>query len=338
MSVVGVVTGVQLAIRSQDPGPLTEALRTTADATPIDLLPGSNAASQTGDLPQPWNELLAAHLNSLRALHREGDIEAAYNFQRSAFNVYQNAQAQVKESNWDMPAFHMVCNNLRVFAIAADRAADTNDHLEEASTLLRKAFNITFNDRSKNNSKKYGCLYIINIMFKASFRLHKLTLCKTLVRSAESPAFPALTSFPVRDQVTYHYYRGRLAMFDMEYGQAQEHLLAAFGMCSRQSMRNVRLALMYLVPVNMLMGSLPSRLLKRYELEQFAGIVDGVKQGNLALFNETLQQHQEYFIRAGILLVLEKLRVLAYRNLFKRLMSLMGTYNTRIQVPHTTQI
>nr|KAG5697686.1 hypothetical protein BaRGS_000571 [Batillaria attramentaria] len=40
--------------------------------------------------------------------------------------------------------------------------------------------------------------------------------------------------------------------------------------------------------------------------------------GNLLQLNEALQKHEAFFIRCGIFLILEKLKVITYRNLFKK--------------------
>lgn len=42
-----------------------------------------------------------------------------------------------------------------------------------------------------------------------------------------------------------------------------------------------------------------------------------VSEGNLLLLNEALFKH-ETFIRCGIFLILEKLKIITYRNLFKK--------------------
>lgn len=40
--------------------------------------------------------------------------------------------------------------------------------------------------------------------------------------------------------------------------------------------------------------------------------------GNLLLLNEALAKHETFFIRCGIFLILEKLKIITYRNLFKK--------------------
>lgn len=46
--------------------------------------------------------------------------------------------------------------------------------------------------------------------------------------------------------------------------------------------------------------------------------VSGPSEGNLLLLNEALAAHETFFIRCGIFLILEKLKIITYRNLFKK--------------------
>lgn len=41
-------------------------------------------------------------------------------------------------------------------------------------------------------------------------------------------------------------------------------------------------------------------------------------EGSLLLLNEALAKHETFFIRCGIFLILEKLKIITYRNLFKK--------------------
>jgi len=67
-------------------------------------------------------------------------------------------------------------------------------------------------------------------------------------------------------------------------------------------------------------GRLPSReVLRKYDLMQFADVADAVRCGNLLKLNEALQTHELFFIKSGVYLILEKLKVITYRNLFKKM-------------------
>lgn len=108
-------------------------------------------------------------------------------------------------------------------------------------------------------------------------------------------------------------------MFDSDYRSADEFLSFAFENCHRKSIKNKRLILTYLVPVKMLLGFMPSRqLLQKYDLMQFWDLVSTVKNGDLRGIDEVMDLHENFFIKAGIYLIVEKLKITAYRNLFRK--------------------
>lgn len=59
-------------------------------------------------------------------------------------------------------------------------------------------------------------------------------------------------------------------------------------------------------------------MLKKYDLMQFSGVADAVKQGNLLMLTKELQANEQFFIKSGVYLILEKLKIITYRNLFKK--------------------
>lgn len=100
---------------------------------------------------------------------------------------------------------------------------------------------------------------------------------------------------------------------------ADEFLTFAFEHCHRQCRRNKRLILIYLIPVKMLLGYMPSpAVLEKYDLTQFTDVVQAVQQGNILQLNRVIQQHETFFIKCGIYLLLEKLKTITFRNLFKK--------------------
>ncbi|ELK26000.1 PCI domain-containing protein 2 [Myotis davidii] len=133
--------------------------------------------------------------------------------------------------------------------------------------------------------------------------------------------------YSTAQRVTYRYYVGRKAMFDSDFKQAEEYLSFAIEHCHRLSQKNKRMILIYLLPVKMLLGHMPTiELLKKYHLMQFAEVTRAVSEGNLLLLNEALAKHETFFIRCGIFLILEKLKIITYRNLFKKVYLLLKTH------------
>ncbi|KAG9349645.1 hypothetical protein JZ751_028093 [Albula glossodonta] len=175
------------------------------------------------------------------------------------------------------------------------------DMLEKAAEQLMSCFRVCASDNRAgiDDSKKWGMLFLINQLFKIYFKINKLHLCKPLIRAIDSSNLK--DDYSMAQRVTYKYYVGRKAMFDSDFKPAEEYLSFAFHHCHRSCQRNKRLVLIYLLPVKMLLG-------------------------NLLLLNEALAKHETFFIRCGIFLILEKLKIITYRNLFKKVYHLLKTH------------
>lgn len=92
------------------------------------------------------------------------------------------------------------------------------------------------------------------------------------------------------------------------------------------------LKLMLLIAVKMLLGQMPKQsLLKKYDLQQFTGVMEAVKEGNLYNLNKALEDNERTFIKWGIFLILEKLRIITYRNLFKKVTLLMQSHQISVE-------
>ena len=90
--------------------------------------------------------------------------------------------------------------------------------------------------------------------------------------------------------------------------------------------------LMLLIAVKMLLGQMPKQsLLKKYDLQQFTGVMEAVKEGNLYNLNKALEDNERTFIKWGIFLILEKLRIITYRNLFKKVTLLMQSHQISVE-------
>lgn len=173
-------------------------------------------------------------------------------------------------------------------------------------------------------------LHLVNQMFKVYFRINKLHLCKPLIRAIESLSFKE--SFPLSQQITYKYFVGRKAMYDSDYKTSDEYLTFAFNHCPQKYIKNKRLILIYLVPVKMLLGYMPRKeTMHKFNIPQFHELACSLKQGNLKGFDDVMQKYQSFFIDTGIYIIVEKLKIIAYRNLFKKVYFILQTHQIDLQ-------
>ncbi|NXE52517.1 PCID2 protein, partial [Dromaius novaehollandiae] len=275
-------------------------------------------------LEPPYDEMFAAHLRCTYAVGNHDFIEA-YKCQTVICTTFYFSRA--------LPIMYAVALDLRIFANNADQQlvkkgkSKVGDMLEKAAELLMSCFRVCASDTRAGieDSKKWGMLFLVNQLFKIYFKINKLHLCKPLIRAIDSSNLK--DEYSMAQRVTYRYYVGRKAMFDSDFKQAEEYLSFAFEHCHRSSQKNKRMILIYLLPVKMLLGHMPTiQLLKKYDLMQFAEVTKAVSEGNLLLLNDALTKHETFFIRCGIFLILEKLKIITYRNLFKKVYLLLKTH------------
>ncbi|MBN3275338.1 PCID2 protein, partial [Polyodon spathula] len=273
-------------------------------------------------LEPPYDEMVAAHLRCTYAVSNH-DFAEAYKCQTVV--VQYPLSSTHKEENWALPMMYSVALDLRIFANNAEQQLSkkgkgkVGDMLEKAAEQLMSCFRICASDNRAgiDDSKKWGMLFLINQLFKIYFKINKLHLCKPLIRAIDSSNLK--DEYSMAQRVTYKYYVGRKAMFDSDFKQAEEYLSFSFQHCHRSSQKNKRMILIYLLPVKMLLGHMPTnQLLKKYDLLQFADVTKAVSEGNLLLLNDALAKHEAFFIRCGIFLILEKLKIITYRNFFKK--------------------
>lgn len=291
----------------------------------------------------PIDELAVFHLKCLYALSQKRYNEA-YQLQSALTQALTKIIQSQKEENWFLPVMYVVCLDLRTVAQKAESEKVGNTEkpgeiLEKAAESLMGCFRVCAADNrsSEEDTKRIGMLNLVNQLFKVYFRINKLHLCKPLIRAIESSPFKE--SFSLSQQITYRYYVGRKAMFDSDYKAADQYLTYAFENCHKSSKRNKRLILIYLVPVKMLLGYIPKReVLEKYDVIQFWDLVEAVCQGNLKLFDELMEKHESFFIKCGIYLIIDKLKIIAYRNLFRKVYLILDKHQIPVEALQTALV
>lgn len=285
---------------------------------------------------QPWEEVVTAHLRCCTAVGRHDFIEA-FDCQSTLVQAFTKIFQSQKDENWSLPILFAICLDLRLFAHSADQQAvklkkgKFGERLENAAEALMGCFRVCASDNRAaiEDTKKWGMLNIVNQLFKIYFRINKLHLCKPLIRAIDS--LPMKDKFSLSHLITFRYYVGQKAMFDGDFKKADEYLSFAFERCHRASRKNKRLILQFLVPVKMLLGQMPKKtLLRKYDLLAFEEVSSSVCAGDIRRLTAVMDKHEHYFIKCGIYLILEKLKIIAYRNLFKKVYVIKNTHQLPI--------
>ena len=230
------------------------------------------------------------------------------------------------------PEFYLI---LSIITQADEKACDTNyKFLRESLNNLTKGFTTVAKDRT--GAKRLALFAVTNALFKIYFKVNTLQLCGKLINVVEGPGSSVMNdlgAFPVCDVAMYKYYIGRLKMFEDRYSEARECLRFALSHCPRNNVKNRQRILASLVPVEMCLGLMPSaRVGSVYGLSEFVELWNATIRGDLGSFDRILQQHQASFVRLGVYLVLEQVKMIAYRNLFLKIFKLSNS--TRLNL-HT---
>ncbi|XP_034657784.1 PCI domain-containing protein 2 homolog [Drosophila subobscura] len=282
-------------------------------------------------LDAPLDEVFGAHLKVLYNLAQSPpNYMEAYTQQSACCSAVVKLLQMLKDENWCLPVMYRVCLDLRYLAQACEkhgRSFTPGQILEKAADCMMACFRVCAADgrASEEETKRLGMMNLVNQLFKIYFRINKLHLCKPLIRAIDNFAFK--DTFPLPEQITYKYFVGRRAMFDSNYRMAVEDLSFAFTHCPDRFGSNKRLILIYLVPVKMLLGYLPSKaLLQHHDLLLFHDLAQALKAGNVNKFDEIVRDNEQVLIRSGIYLLVEKLKFIVYRNLFKKVFAIRQTH------------
>lgn len=295
-------------------------------------------ANITGDkkidqfLESPWAEMVNSHFKVLECLNKR-DVVSAY--QEQTLVVTYFLQTFTLLTSWCLPVLDGILKDLVNLSIQADDGKD-NKRLEETCRLMNKAFSGCVTDRLSGyaESRKWGVYSVANLLFKAYFRLSSTNLCTTLLRPLNAAELPPLDQYPNADQVTFKYYTGLLAFLEERYDKAEEDLAFAFSKCPAKRSKvteknkmyllnvNCRLILNYLIPVRILRGVLPSKVLfEKYPLlaKYYQDFTIAIRQGNMFLFDSTFAKLQQPLIARGTWLTIERARSLVIRTLFRKM-------------------
>lgn len=298
-----------------------------------------------------WNSVVDSHIKTVRFMHESNFLDA-FNEKANSSNELSKILQSQRETNWCISFMNKHSVDLRRLAIKADAEADVkrveeltkakggdgfikgtirlmkkDENMERACECLMQLFRVCATDTRSTwlNTKRIGMICIINQLFKIYFRINKLHLCKPLIRALDNAnVFEQCT---LAQKVTYNYYLGVKTLFDLRILEAERLLDFVFANCHPGSRKNMRLTLIFLIPIKMLLGRMPSReLLYKYDLKQFDDIKKAVISGHIGDLDEAIETHSDFFWRYGIYLIIEKLRPIASRNLFRKVAKCAKTH------------
>lgn len=222
---------------------------------------------------------------------------------------------------WMTPMMIYLSGMARRVASQLDQAkkseANSDAYLKKLVEIHRKLFQ----ELNKERTKRAGHVWVCCELLRAYFQLGQISQCSFLLnavsQSLNKDCFNP-TDLPKAISVTFFFYWGKHCVFDHNLRDADERLSWAFEHCPSKSRSNRRKILLYLVPCKLRLGVLPTQdLLQTYDLTMFFDIVRAIREGNVKLFTEKMEEHAADFIKMGTYLLMMKLKFMVLRNLCK---------------------
>ncbi len=290
---------------------------------------------------QLLSDVVGDRLNALSCLVN-GNLDGAYRATHSSFNNIVDFMGNATDFPFLAGTLAHLASDLRIIASMNDNSKAERERLSaqclrECQNSITRAFTLVSKDRlplSDPSCKKLHIFNVTNTLFKIYFKLNTLQLATKLIKLVDTPAvLSALTAFPLQDVITYKFYVGRLAMFEDRLDEARECLQFAlkYTKYTSNNLHNRKLILASLVPIEMLRGVMPTPLLgSQYGLDVYVELGNAVRTGDLRSYNTIFHKHKAVFIRTGTYLIIEQLKNLVYRNLFKRIYKI--TESTRLNL------
>merc|ERR1719442_120911 len=168
--------------------------------------------------------------------------------------------------------------------------ANSDAYLKKLVEIHRELFQ----KLNKERTKRAGHVWVCCELLRAYFQLGQISQCAFLLtamsQSLNKDGFNP-TDLPKSIAVTFYYYWGKHCVFNHDLQQANEKLSWAFINCPEKCKNNRRQILLYLVPCKLRLGVLPTQqLLQTHDLVMFIDIVRAIREGNVKLFTERMQE------------------------------------------------
>ncbi|WVF70602.1 hypothetical protein IAT40_005394 [Kwoniella sp. CBS 6097] len=312
------------------------------------------------DIKENLSSFLSAALENIRWEQSFSEHERTYREYSKLRHVYGEANKLYGMSNDDGSYPHaflnpLIVNLAKMLVKASNQAAEYSSlplrHPQSARSIrdstrqtIERSMQIANSNVSESEWNATGNQQHVvgdivwalgNVLFRiyAERKLHTQAadLSKTL--SSLSPAEDKRLSsrgyvIPATDLCQSYYWRGKLGVVLLDMRGAKYWLNKAWKFCpgsgsdvhGQEGWNQRRSILIRLIPVNLLLGNLPSQAtLQQYNLPEFVPLIQAYKTGNVPAWRKVLEQRREWFRRRSVWLILyERGEILVWRNLFRR--------------------
>ncbi len=234
--------------------------------------------------------------------------------------------------------------------------------LGHVSSVISRAFNSIKPHNIGNDpniasqplpGKQRVLLYLVNQLNNIYFTIQSPQLCSNIFRNFKpKSSIDKFSQFSLKEQIEYRYLLGRYYLLNHRITNAFVQLNTAFNMLLKvfkmtgtiadpRSIRNLKRILRFLIPVGLIMGKLPNfNLVRNIDVQDeftssYITLIKSIRSGNLFEMNKWLQLHEKELRQRHLLLILlEKLPVVTYRYLLRRVIQTWSIEQQSNRLPY----
>lgn len=278
---------------------------------------------------ETYGEVLSLYLLSLRGREmgeQVRELELACTCLKTWVQRYIEVDGGVVHpgeqcGTWMTPMMLHLSVMARRVATQLDQAKRSEANSDMFLKKLVEIHRELFQRLNRDKTKRAGLIWVCCELLRAYFKLGQISQCSFLLsavqQSLNKDGFNP-TDLPKAISATFYFYWGKFCVFDQNLRDADLHLSWALKHCPPRAGSNRRKILLYLVPCKLRLGVLPTKaLLHEHGLTMFADIVQAIRDGNLKLFTEKMEEHAADFIKMGTYVLMMKLKFTVLRQLTK---------------------
>lgn len=194
------------------------------------------------------------------------------------------------------------------------QAADQRSYFVPSHRLCRT--------HSGPQARQLGIYHLASLLIKSYFTLSRPSLSTNLIRALDNATNrQPLSSYPKAEQVTWRFLMGTLALLDGKWAKARDELDSAWATCHWKAERNLRQILTLLIPINLLLGLLPSDAVMREHpllARLYGPFVEAVRKSDLYGYDKALEGAMEWAVDKKVWAALERGREVVVRGALRK--------------------
>lgn len=155
-------------------------------------------------------------------------------------------------------------------------------------------------------------LIINNLQVSINFSSHEFSKCQRQLELIRRD----MAKYSQHELNNFYFQYAKMALINCKFVESEEY----FEKIRIRTKSQEQLIMRYLIPCKIFLGKM--RVGDDYL--EYVPITDAIIRGDFVVFEKAIQRFQKLWIKRGIYLVMEKMRILVWRNFLKRTVAILG--------------